>query len=231
MYIYEMHQHTLACSDCANLPAKELPAAIRARGFAGVVMTNHFFHGNSRVDRELPWEEFVVAYHREFLEAKEEGDRLGVDVLFGLEEGVGDGKEILIYGVPWEVIAAHPELRELSGEALQKRYFAIAQEVGGRIYQAHPYRDRGYIPEPEKELNAEFLHGYEAYNACNGEGEDDKAVALAKRKGLPVIAGSDHHGNPNQARFFGIQTQERIRSEADLLRILTAQDYELYLGE
>ena len=30
MYIYEMHQHTLACSDCATLPAKELAAAIRA---------------------------------------------------------------------------------------------------------------------------------------------------------------------------------------------------------
>ena len=34
------------------------------------------------------------------------------DVLFGIEEGVGGGKEVLLYGITPQVLYDHPELRD-----------------------------------------------------------------------------------------------------------------------
>jgi hypothetical protein len=231
MYIYEMHQHTFPCSLCGKIGPQETVAQIQARGYAGVVLTNHFYHGNTGIDRSLPWEEFVAAYEQDYLAAKAEGERLGIDVLFGLEEGLGDGKEVLIYGVSPAVFAQHPEIRDLEGEPLLALLATITREAGGRLYQAHPFRVRGYIPAPDEELNEQYLDGVEGYNAGNGEGEDDKAVAMAERKHLPVIAGSDAHGSVNQERFFGIAVDHPIPSDRELIRVLQEQDYRIFRND
>ena len=231
MYIYETHQHTSPCSGCGKLSAAETVARIKERGFAGVILTNHFFHGNTGIDRELPWEEFVAAYEADYLEAKAEGERLGIDVFFGIEEGVGQGKEVLIYGITPQVLSGHPELRELPEAEILAHLSKIVHDAGGVVYQSHPFRARGYIPHPEEELEERYLDGVEGYNVNNGEGEDDKAVAMAQRKGLHVIAGSDDHGGEWQTNFFGIATEERISSDQELLRILREDNYKLYLNE
>ncbi len=226
MYLYEMHQHSSGCSLCAVTKPTEVVRAIKESGFSGVVITNHFYHGNTAIYRSLEWDKFCDEYKKEYLLAKEEGDKVGVDVLYGLEEGLGDGKEVLIYGISPDLIGKYPELREVNLPLLSK----IVRENGGVIFQAHPFRERSYISNVDVMLPPEYLDGYEGYNMGNKSQENKKAVALAKKNNLPVIAGSDCHTYLTEGRF-GIACSHRITNEKELAEVLKNGDYELCYNE
>lgn len=233
MYLYEMHQHTARCSGCASADSVDVVRALKKAGFSGVVMTNHFFHGYTAVSHELPWEDFVRPYEEDYLIAKAEGDKIGIDVLFGIEEGVGGGKEVLLYGITPKLLYSHPELASMS--LVDNKYLShlshIVREAGGLVYQAHPYRVRDYIKDPQEALPVGLLDGIEAYNACNSEQENALAVQYAKQHNLPITAGSDSHVADFTSGRFGIACPYRLHTEADLAKALRAGDYEVYLGE
>lgn len=228
MFLYEMHQHTAGCSACGITTPADMIKALKDDGFSGTVITNHFIHGNTGINRNLPWEDFVRCYEEDFLEAKAIGDSLDFDVLFGIEEGVGGGKEVLLYGITPEFLYAHPELakndREGGGLAMISR---LVREAGGLVFQAHPFRVRNYIPCPWEELPAEYLDGVEAYNACNSALENARAEIFATQHGLPMCAGSDSHIAEFIDRF-GIECSHRIRTEAELADVLRHNDYTLH---
>lgn len=229
MYIYEMHQHSSICSACSKLDVKDLITIMKKRGFAGVVLTNHFYHGNTRVNRNQPWEDFVGEFEREYLLAKEEGEKQGIQVFFGIEQGLGDGKEVLIYGVEPKVIADHPEIRDLCFEPLLKCLYEVVNEAGGLVIQAHPYRVRDYIKEPHKDLNKDYLDGYEIYNACNTPEDNQNIEKLKEEKDKIFTAGSDSHWD-NEIRF-GIKTEEPIKDNKDLVRVLKEGKFQFYIEE
>lgn len=96
-----------AAADAA--PAKDIARAYADAGYQGIVITDHFIHGNTAVPENLPWKERMHAYEAACLAAREEGAKRGLDVLFGLEHRFGDGgKEVLVYGILPDVLAAHP---------------------------------------------------------------------------------------------------------------------------
>ena len=225
MFLYEMHQHTAGCSACGiDTPATTVKR-LKAAGFAGMVMTNHFYHGNTGISRRLSWEDFVHAYEKAYLEAKRLGDKLDFDVLFGLEEGVGNGKEVLLYGITPELLYAHPELRQGDLYTIS----ALVHQVGGVVVQAHPFRVRDYIPRPWEELDTSLLDGIEVHNACNGDLENARALQLAQRTGLLSVAGSDAHTGkfPNRG---GIACEHRITNEAMLAETLRTGAYSLVIN-
>ena len=45
-------------------------------------------HGNTAIRRNMPWEDFVAAYEDGWRRAKAVGDQIGIDILFGIEEGL-----------------------------------------------------------------------------------------------------------------------------------------------
>ena len=225
MFIYEMHQHTAPCSACAGGDPADTVLALKYAGFSGMVLTNHFLHGNTGIDRDLPWEDFVRCYENDYLTAKEAGDKNDFDVLFGIEEHVGRGKEILLYGITPEFLYRHPELRDGGLEA----YSNAARQEGVLVFQAHPYRDRSYIADPLENLPIELLDGFETYNAENKDEANVLAAEYAERHGLLVSAGSDAHFEYRERRF-GIQCPHRIRTEEELARTLKSREYSLYLG-
>ena len=226
MYVYEMHQHTAGCSACGKGEPVETVRALHRDGFAGMVLTNHFYHGNTGINRRQPWADFVRPYEEAYLEAKAEGERLDFDVLFGLEEWVGGGKEVLLYGITPEFVYAHPELREADLPQLSR----LVRQAGGLVFQAHPFRVRDYIPDPSATLPVECLDGIETDNACNGELENRRAALYAAQHGLRVSAGSDAHTADFPQRY-GIATEKRIHTEAGLAAVLRSGAYTLYLGE
>lgn len=226
MYIYEMHQHTAGCSACGIGDPVNMVRALHRDGFAGVVLTNHFYHGNTGIIRRQPWEDFVRPYEEAYLEAKAEGERLGMDVLFGLEEGVGQGKEVLLYGITPAFVYAHPELRDADLACISR----LVREAGGLVFQAHPFRVRDYIADPAATLPVELLDGMETDNACNGELENRRAAMYAAQHGLRTCAGSDAHTADFPGRF-GIAAETRITDEADLAAVLRSGAYTLYRGE
>lgn len=225
MFLYEMHQHTTPCSHCGRADPVKLVYALKEAGFAGVVLTNHFYHGNTGIDRDLPWEDFVRAYEEDYLKAKKAGDEIGIDVIFGVEEHVGNGKEILLYGITPEMLYAHPECADGKLETISN----AMHEYGALVFQAHPYRSRAYIIDPSPLLNLDYLDGIEAYNGCNPEDENIRAEQYAKENGKLMCAGSDAHGEEFENRF-GIACEHRIRNAAELIETLKSGDYKLYLG-
>ena len=73
-YKYQLHIHTAACSLCGKLTPEDLCQALLDNGYQGAVITNHFLHGNTALDRTLPWEDFVRAYEEDYLACKRYGD-------------------------------------------------------------------------------------------------------------------------------------------------------------
>ena len=65
MYKYEIHLHTNNCSACAISSPEEMVDIAAEKGYSGIVITNHFYHGNTGVDRNLPWEEFVSCFEKD----------------------------------------------------------------------------------------------------------------------------------------------------------------------
>lgn len=224
MYIYEMHQHTAHCSGCGRDTPEKLIPALKRDGIAGVVLTNHFYHGNTGIDRSLPWEEFCKPYKEDYELAVRLGDELGVQVFFGIEEGIGKGKEVLIYGLTPEFIFNNPQLVNCS---LAELYEAV-HKAGGLVIQAHPFRARDYIEEPNEIINPDYLDGYEIFNRCNQPSENERAKEHFANTGKIQTAGSDSHVADFENRC-GIASKRRIKDEKDLTQILLSGKYELYI--
>lgn len=232
MLVYEMHQHSTPCSACAKSNPAEAVRGVCQAGFSGVVITEHFYHGNSGIDRSLPWKAFVDAYEAAFLQAKEEGDRLGIDVIFGVEEVVDWGKEVLIYGLAPDFFRDHPEWAEMTvGEEYLAHVSQCVHRAGGLVYQAHPHRSRPYVVNPDIPLNHRYLDGIELFNASNRPFENEMALTLAKKTQLPLICGSDAHAGDFGSGRCGITVDRKIGSEKELCRVLRQRQYGLYIPQ
>ena len=225
IYKYEMHVHTCPCSGGGNDIREHIDDLI-AKGYTGMVVTNHFYAGDNRIDRELPWAEFVDAYRQDYLYGLEYAKTVGFDLLFGLEENVGYGREILIYGITPELIESHPELKRASAE----KYAEVVHAAGGLVYQAHPYRARDYIRNPFPLECLDLLDGIEVYNAGNEPEWNESARIFAEERGIACIAGSDGHKIGTAGRA-GIATRERIACNDDLVRILKNNEYTVFINE
>jgi len=189
MYKFETHLHTNACSACAVSTPQEIIAAAVENNYAGLVITNHFYHGNTSVDRNLPWEEFVDAYEQDYLELKRLGEEHGIIVFFGVEEGFAPGREMLIFGIEPKTFKEHPEFIMMS--AKEKSDFV--HKNGGVCVCAHPFRERDYIPEPNVAPDPNLFDGIEGYNFCNKNDENEKAMIYALNNSKFITAGSDCH--------------------------------------
>lgn len=221
-YKYQMHTHTYPCSLCSRMSPEELVQSIGESEYAGAVLTNHFIGGNTGIDRKLPWSEFVREYEIDYERCQAAAKEYDVDVIFGVEENIGGGLEILVYGLTPEILYQNEKLRQ---HKLQD-WREVADRYGLLIVQAHPYRERYYITEPGV-LPLEMLDGIEVYNLGNNPEENESAKELAsEHKELILTSGADAHST-KAALISGIACKERIKNESDLIRILRSGEYEL----
>ena len=194
-YLYETHLHTNQGSACGWLSGAEVARKYKAAGYAGIVITDHFFGGNTAIDRSLPWAQWVEAFCRGYESAKEEGDKIGLQVFFGWESGYC-GTEFLIYGLDKQWLLTHPEIRDCT---IEEQYDWV-RSGGGIVIHAHPFRKEFYIPEIR--LFPEYVHAVEAINATHSSAKsvshqnvqwNTEAIAYAEEHDLPITAGSDQH--------------------------------------
>ena len=222
MHKFEMHIHSANCSACANCTPQQIIDAAEKSGYSGLVITNHFYHGNTAVDRNLPWEEFIEEYAKDYRELKKLGKKKGITVFFGIEEGFAPGREMLIYGLEPETFSEHPEFIMMS--AKEKSDFV--HQNGGICVCAHPFRSRDYIPEPHKAPNPNLFDGIEGFNLCNSCEENEKAMIFAKNNKKFVISGSDchlaeHFGNA------GIAFNKPVKRYSDFIKRIKKGDFTL----
>lgn len=223
-FLYETHMHTSEGSACARNTAAEMAGAYAAGGYTGIIVTDHFFYGNTAVDRSLPWQEWVERYCLGYEHAKAEGDRLGLQVFFGWESGY-KGTEFLVYGLDKEWLLAHPEIRDATVE----EQFRLVHEGGGIVSHAHPFREASYISKIR--LFPEYVDAVEGVNAthsgltkkCHGHPEyNDMAIAYAKEHGLPLTAGGDQH--TTEMIYGGMVFPRKLENIHDFIRAVKGRE-------
>lgn len=220
-YKYQMHCHTSPCSACGRITPYELVYGLRNNGYAGAVITNHFYIGNSGIDKSLSWKKFVSFYEKDYYDCKRFADTFGIDILFGIEEHIGGGREILCYGLTPSMLYSHPELKQQSLEL----WYNTLSPSGVIIIQAHPFRHRSYTTAGV--LPLDFLDGLEVFN-CGNSPEDNLAALEFARQHPEIIktCGADAHLT-HQICKGGIISEQRIRTESDLSRILRSRTFSL----
>jgi predicted metal-dependent phosphoesterase TrpH len=226
MYKYNLHVHSSIASDCAANTVEEMMKRHKEIGFSGFALTNHFLHGNTGIDRKLPWKDFVNSYSSYYYNALETAQKLDFDLLFGVEEGYAQGKEFLVYGISPDILLAHPELQNFGIENWTK----VVRENNGFIAYAHPFRVAGYIPDPYTMPDISLVDGIEAYNMGNTPESNELAFENFKDSGKILIAGGDLH-RTNFEDSFGIKVKERIKTAEQLVKVLKENNFEIYLGK
>ena len=224
LYRYETHCHSSRCSRCAHSTPSELVRAYHEKGYSGLVLTDHFIHGNNCVDPTLPWDKQMQCYYDAYLEAREAAKGLDFDVIFGLEHAYGGGLEVLCYGIDLDFLLGDPDIPQLDLPGFAQRVHAY----GGILVHAHPYRWAG----PELQLPLDILDGIEVYNAGNPPEKNALAQQLAERTGLFQTSGSDlHHIAESKLGTAGIALPYRIQGGAELVKALLNRDHSLILPE
>ncbi|MCL2388636.1 MAG: PHP domain-containing protein [Defluviitaleaceae bacterium] len=213
MYLYETHMHTHPVSACATASPEEQVRYYKEKDFAGIIMTDHFFNGNSGCPRKLPWETKVRFFADGYERAKAEGEKCDLDVFFGLEYTI-NGSDFLVYGLSVQYLLDNPDFDQLSAEQLSK----VVRKEGGYIAQAHPFRKAFWIPSPQP-ISHNLLDGIEVNNASMPYEVNRKAYQFADKHKLPKQAGSDSHDTylkkPN-----GIALKNRARDIFDIINAI-----------
>ena len=186
-YKYETHLHTSESSACGRLSGAKQARLYKDLGYSGIIVTDHFFGGNTKVDRNLPWKEsidrFVIGYEN----AKEEGDKIGLSVFFGFEETFC-GSDFLVYGLDKYWLYEHPDMIHWGVE----EYYENVHNGGGFFVHAHPFREAPYINEIR--LYKECEDAIEIVNRSHKNPIfDEKAREYAILHNKLVTEGSDAH--------------------------------------
>ena len=209
---WETHLHTKESSACGRASAAEMARGCEQAGYDGMFVTDHFYYGNTCIDRSLPWEEWARRFCLGYYHAKEEGDRIGLRVCFGWEYS-WDGNDFLTYGLSPLWLAAHPEVISVS----PYEYLKLIRNAGGCIVHAHPFRQESYVPLIK--LLPDLVDAVEVYNGGNAQAAfNDRALWYAGSYGLKQTAGSDAHWT--EAIRCGILTDQTIESTEDYRNLI-----------
>ena len=221
-YKYQLHTHTAPCSKCGKTTPEEIARALLEGGYQGCVLTNHFYGGNTGISRDLPWEQFVGAYEKDYIDCKAEAEKYGIDIIFGIEEHISGGREILCFGITPKMLYDNPCLKERRLED----WCNILHGYGALIIQAHPFRVRGYITDPGA-YPLGYIDGIEVYNHANLPEANAEAEEFAKENpGIILTSGADTH-TADTLCYAGIEADERIRNGAELVSLLRSGAYRL----
>jgi len=219
-YIYETHMHTSEVSGCAISTAVQQVWSYKRRGYAGIIVTDHFINGYSTCPRALPWDKKMLHIVSGYMEAKKAGDECGLDVFLGWEFTIR-GSDFLTYGLDLDFLLKYPNLDKMSVED----YSALVRKSGGYLAQAHPYRDAPYI-EHKFPVKHQLIDGIEIYNPLDTVSSNKKAYAFAKRHDLPMQAGTDSHSK-DADHYSGIKLKNKAESIFDIIEALKNKDIEM----
>ncbi len=226
MYRYELHLHTRNGSGCGVAIPADYVDYYRSRGYTGVVVTDHFYHGYTRIDRSLPWREFVRAFATGYQELKAAAPD-DFDVFFGFEHRFFEGSdEYLILGVTPEWVEENECLRDLPPHL----FFPHVHRAGGFIIQAHPYRERDYIKTIR--LVKEGIDAIEVINSANEPETCRRALELARNLHLPMVGASDIHWTDHEGfQVSGIELPYRAHTVEQLIGAIRAGDHKIIVPE
>ncbi len=222
-YKYETHLHTSEVSACARVSAAEQVGFYAEMGYAGIIVTDHFLNGNTVVPLEgLSWKEKIERFCIGYVNAFQEGKKVGLDVFFGWEASYG-GTDFLTYGLSPHWLLENEKIMEMP----YWDYLNYVRDQGGFVVHAHPFREAEYIRGGIK-LKPRSVDAVEIINANRTDFENKMAREYAKNYGIAPLAGSDNHAGYGQKKLAGIKTKERIESIIDFVDIIQSGNYKIF---
>ncbi len=203
-------------SQCGRLSPCEVTELYKKEGYSGIVITEHYSPLTFGINSYYKPQRLVDFYISSYEEMKKY-ETEDFSVLFGMElRHYGTGADYLIYGAEPEWLRKQGNLMKL----WEKDAYRLMHEAGCLVFQAHPYRS--YILR----CNPDYIDGIEVYNGkCDAE-TNFKALQWAIETGKLMSSGSDFH-TPDQLAKGGIITNEPIKNNADLVRVLKSRNYKL----
>lgn len=222
----ELHCH-MNFSGCSDVNAADMVEKYALAGYDTVVITNHFNPGH--LSREGSFEKLVRGTFDAIEEVKAAaGDRLRI--LTGMELTLRCmPNDFLLYGIDEKFISTvGEEIFDLRPWQVRDR----VHEVGGIIIQAHPFRFGQTVVNPDEVDGIEIFNGHSGQRSHN---EVAKHWALYwmehhRRDGSYILtAGSDHHHTWQQPTA-GIETDEEITSEEQLIAVLKSGEYTRFVS-
>lgn len=213
MMRFDMHCHTKEGSMDGKIPISEYIQILKAKGFHGMLVTDHDSYNGFRAYRDHFKEQYP-----DFV------------VLKGIEYDTIDAGHILVI-LPENVKLLLMECRGLPVRVLQE----VVHRHGGILGPAHPCgerhlsitRTRAYRKNPDIMKNFDFL---EAFNACESQESNSEARKLALCYNLPMFGGSDSH-HPDCVGTAYTELAANITSESDLIQYIREKRNTSYGGE
>ncbi|MBR1393492.1 MAG: histidinol-phosphatase [Ruminococcus sp.] len=211
MFKYETHLHTAEASACASAKGEEQARRYKELGYDGIIVTDHFFNGNTCVREYTGWDDRVTKFCAGYRNAKAEGDRIGLKVFLGWEYCY-EGADLLTYGLDEQWLHDNPDVLELS----VFDYCDRVHRDGGYIVHAHPFREAGYLREIR--LIPMWIDAVEIHNCGNARQEmNDRAKWFAEQYDKPVTGGTDNH-HLTAFPISGIASEEPFETIQELCR-------------
>ena len=221
-YKYELHCHTGEVSSCADAPAEQTVKRYKELGYSGIVITDHFSpltFPASKLFCPQRAADYYLSGYRAALGAA--GDNF--TVLLGMEiRFFATPNDYLVYGMTEDFIKNSKNLLFSS----LKKLHNMLDNKSMLLVQAHPFR--GYV----RRANPEYLDGAEVFNGkSKNDEENQNALQWAESNGFKILtSGSDYHHLSNKING-GIETDEKIKTNQDLIRVLKSGNYNLIKGD
>ncbi len=218
MYIYETHCHTSETSKCGVSDGASYARFFKNLGYSGFFITDHFW-GSNIVDmpEEWSWKQKVDRFALGYENAKAEGDKLGINVMFGWEYGVGI-THFVTYGLDKYWLYENPDIVGLDLVEYAKKVHG----AGGIVVHAHPFRD-------DDSLISFMPNHTDAVEVINGaRGNNERANAYADMIGLPKTAGSDIHNINTERMLAGVISRKELKTPQDYIDELLAGRLEIF---
>ena len=211
MYKIETHLHSSEVSPCGHIRSDGMIRAYHRAGYHTVIVTDHFHRGTIDSLGDIPWEKKTTIFLTGYYRAREEGRKLGMNVLLGAEiEFVGEPNHYLAYGISKEFMDAYPNLHRMNIQEFSK----IAQENGILLIQAHPFRDNKCYPTPE------YVDGIEVYNGNPRHNDfDQEAKKIALEYNLYMTSGSDAH-QMEDIGVAGMMSEHEIKTMEEFMELI-----------
>jgi len=197
----------------------------KKHGYDGIFITDHFVNGSTRTAPDMSWEEKMHIFYSGYEAAKAEGDRIGLDVFFGIEFNCKQ-TEILVYGLGIDWLLAHEGCDKLD----IREFAALAHESRAFVVHAHPFRQRPYIKAIR--LYPDCVDAVETVNAAHlpDMPHDRRAEWYAEEFGLCRTGGSDNHIE-NQRFLGGILCESRLTGTEDYAKAVTEGRVRIFKNE
>jgi hypothetical protein len=212
-YLYETHLHTNIASACAISNPEDYIRPYLKAGYSGIIVTDHFFNGNTTIPKNLPWKDKIELFYSSYERARIEGDKQGLSVFFGWKHCF-ENDEFLIYGLDKKWLIKNQDIMNLNRKELNQ----TVHSEGGAVVQAHPFRDRDYVKSIK--LYPNDVDAVEVYNSGNIAMNDSYAYRYALKHNLPMTAGSNSHNIMDNKELFGVISPTKWESIDDYVKLL-----------